>query len=100
LYGFSGRAALPFGGGTLCLSGVVRRSAAVNSGGSPTGDDCTGVLSIDMNAFARGLLGGSPHRALSVPGARVGCQWWSSDPVFVFANNPSLSDALEYSIAP
>ncbi|MEO6708264.1 MAG: S8 family serine peptidase, partial [Planctomycetota bacterium] len=44
LYGFTGRAALPFGGGTLCLAGSLRRSAVVNSGGSPSGDDCSGAL--------------------------------------------------------
>ncbi len=100
LYGLSGRAALPFGGGTLCLAGSIRRAAAVNSGGSPSGADCSGVLSVDMNAFARGLLGGSPDRALSLPGARIGCQWWSSDPLPGNPNNPGLSDALEYSVAP
>ncbi|HUR28127.1 MAG TPA: S8 family serine peptidase, partial [Planctomycetota bacterium] len=100
LYGFAGRASLPFGGGTLCLSGALRRSSVVQSGGSPSGDDCSGALSLDMNAFARGALGGAPHHALSDPGARVGCQWWSSDPVPALPNQPSLTDALEYSIAP
>ncbi|MEO6708126.1 MAG: hypothetical protein ABIP42_01030, partial [Planctomycetota bacterium] len=59
-----------------------------------------GALAIDMNAFAAGLAGGLPHPALSMPGARVGCQWWSSDPLPGNPGNPSLSAALEYSVAP
>ncbi len=100
LYSLNGRASLPIGGGTLCVAGPIRRTPAVNSGGAPSGLDCSGALAIDMNAFARGLLGGSRDPSLSVPGVRVGCQWWSSDPVPGFTGQPNFTNALEYSIAP
>jgi len=100
LYSLGGRANLPVGGGTLCLAAPLRRTVASNSGGSPGGSDCSGLLAIDMNAFARGLLGGARDPSLSTPGVRVGCQWWSSDPVPGFAGQPNFTDALEYSIAP
>ena len=100
MYSLGGRAALPLGGGTLCLANPIRRAIAVDSGGSSTGADCSGVLAIDMNAFARGVLGGLRAPGLSTPGVRVGCQWWSSDPLPGAPNHPSLSDALEYSVAP
>lgn len=96
-YSTAGRASTPFLGGTLCVAGPLRRAIATTSGGAAAGvDDCSGVLSIDMNAFARGALGGAPAPELSSYGARVWCQWWSRDPGASF--NTSLSDALEYAI--
>ncbi len=100
MYSFAGRATLPVGSGTLCVAAPIRRTISVDSGGSPTGADCSGVLSVDMNAFASGALGGSRAAGLSTPGLRVSCQWWSSDPLPGAPNNPSFSDALEYSVAP
>ena len=76
----------------------VRRSTGVNSGGLPSGNDCSGMLSIDMNSFAAGLLGGTPSPALLVVGTDVWCQWWSRDPGFPAPNNSSLSNALTYRV--
>ena len=54
---------------------------------------CDGTLSIDMNAFAVGALGGNPLPSLTVPGTQVNCQFWGRD---TLANGALLSDALEY----
>jgi len=100
-YGVSGQANTPYQGGTLCVKSQIRRTPSTNSGGTPApANDCTGVYTLDMNAFAQGLLGGTPLPALTVPGTVVDCQWWGRDPGFVAPNNTSLSDGLEYIVTP
>ena len=100
LYGIQGPAATPFSGGTLCVASQIRRTPGVLSGGNPPPTDCSGVYQIDMNAFARGLLGGIPSAALSLAGQQVDCQWWGRDPGFGPPNNTALSDGLEYFVGP
>lgn len=101
LYGTTGQAALPFQGGTLCVHAPLKRSAARTSGGNAApADDCSGRFEIDMNAFAKGLYGGSPLPALLVIGTTVDCQWWGRDLGFTPPNNSSLSAGLEYPILP
>jgi hypothetical protein len=99
LYGINGGASGPFTGGILCLAPPVRRSIGLGSGGNASpANDCSGVYTIDMNAFARGLLGGMPLGALSVTGTVVCCQFWGRDNGFAAPDNTTLTDALQYVI--
>jgi hypothetical protein len=96
LYGVHGRDLQPYFGGLLCVHQPLRRTPIrFASGNQPPADDCSGVLSIDMNAFASGALGGNPDTALAAVGTVVDCQWWSRDPIVTV-----LSDGLEYVVLP
>jgi hypothetical protein len=96
IYTHAGRGSVPFHGGTLCLatSGLKRSIPVVDTTGTP--GLCDGTLSIDMNAFATGALGGTPSPLLGVAGTRVDCQFWGRDTV---ANGALLSNALEYFVS-
>ena len=95
LYTTNGRDAIPFGGGTLCIAPPLRRTSPQPSGGSATGDDCTGAYAFDFNVrIASGI---DPQL---VPGAVVDAQYWSRDPGFPAPDNVGLTDALEFTIAP
>ena len=97
LYGIGGRTALPFQGGTLCVGGALKRSIVLDSGGTALpANDCSGVYSLDVNAFAAGTLGGSPASFLQDPGTIVNCQYWGRDDGFPAPDNTTLSNALEF----
>jgi hypothetical protein len=101
LYGVSGRAALPFQGGTLCILSPVKRAISADSGGTlPPANDCSGVFSIDMNSFAVGALGGRPSPALRLAGTLVASQWWGRDSGMAAPNGSQLSNALEFQVCP
>jgi len=98
-YGTTGRSALPFQGGTLCVDAPLKRSVVLGAGGTPApGNDCSGIYAIDMNAFAQGLLGGSPSALLLTPGTQVNTQFWGRDPGFPAPFDTTLSDGFEYSV--
>jgi len=100
-YSNGGRAALAFGGGTLCVGGAIKRVGGLTSGGTPApANDCSGVFSVDLNAFRAGALGGNPSPFLSVVGTTVNSQFWGRDPGFAAPFDTQLSDAIEHTVGP
>lgn len=100
IYGIAGRAATPIQNGFLCVAPQIRRVPPMNSDGSPSGNDCSGVYAIDMNAFTLGHLGGFPIPAMTVAGTQVNCQYWGRDPGLPAPNATTLTDGMEYVICP
>ncbi len=83
----------PFQGGILCLSGALKRTPPQNSGGSPSGIDCSGSFSFDFNAsIASGV------DPLLLPGTAVYAQYVYRDPPSSFGWG--MSEALAFTICP
>jgi hypothetical protein len=95
LYSLNGLQQVPFAGGYLCLRPPFKRTTVLNSGGSPTGTDCTGNLSFDFNAY----IASGANPAL-VAGATVDGQFWSRDSGFAAPNNVGLSQAVHFGLHP
>lgn len=95
IYGSTGRAALPFGGGTLCLASPIRRTPVQTSGGHATGVDCTGTYHVDFSAWIP--LSADP---LLSAGATVNAQFYSRDNGFLSPDNIGLTNALEFTLVP
>jgi hypothetical protein len=97
-YGVNGKVGSPFQGGTLCIKTPIRRTPSVVAGGTPPpANDCTGVFSMDFNAFAQSGLG---DPALQIAGTVVDVQWWGRDPGFAPPNGTTLSNALDFVMCP
>jgi hypothetical protein len=94
VYGVSGQASTPFGGGSLCIAAPWARTALVGSGGTPLpAADCTGTWHMDFNAW----MGSS----IALPaGTAVQCQWLGRDPGFAPPNAWTLSNGLQFTTRP
>jgi hypothetical protein len=87
-------AALPFEGGFLCAAPPLRRTPVQNSYGSyPPSADCSGLYSLDLNAWIQS--GADPSL---VAGAHVWTQHWMRDPQAL--SQTGLSDSVHFQIAP
>jgi hypothetical protein len=98
LYTINGPLNVPFQGGILCINTPIRRGVPLNAGGNPTGNDCSGTFSMDVNAFAVGALGGNPIPELQVAGTQVWAQFWGRDQGFPAPNNTTLSNGIRWSV--
>jgi hypothetical protein len=93
-YGINGRHSGAFLGGTLCVKQPVRRTTIVSSGGNATPpDDCSGVLSLDFNAWIA-----AGHDPALTAGVDVDGQYWYRDPADPFRTG--LSNGVEFTIVP
>jgi hypothetical protein len=92
IYGFAPYN-VPFQGGTLCVTGLVRRTTAQWSGGNGGADDCSGSYSYDFNA--RIQSGVDP---LLTVGEQVFAQYWYRDPAS--SAGTGLTDAAQFTIQP
>ena len=100
-YGVSGPAAAPFQGGTRCVARPLRRTVMVLSRGTPApASDCSGVYTLDVNAFAASDSGGRPIPQLKVPGTTIHAQWWGRDPGFAPPDDIALSEGVRFTICP
>jgi len=87
------QAAIPFGGGTLCLGAPMGRTPLQFSAGSTLGTDCSGTFDFWFSqAFmqSKNLSAGQPIYA----------QYWSRDPGYAAPQNIALSNALAFEILP
>ena len=95
-YSTVGGAAIPFGGGFICVAGNVRRAGLQTSGGAPRPTlDCSGGYVIDFNEF---IASGS-NPAL-VANQQVWAQWWFRDPGFASPNSIGFTNGLTFTIKP
>ena len=95
LWSSLGRQANPWGNGTsyVCVVPPRYRSQVVASGG--TGGACDGSFSVDLNARWSAKPNQNPG-----PGALTQAQLWYRDPLSTSNQATSLSDAMEFFVAP
>lgn len=78
---------VPFQGGIKCVGSPLRRTAAMSSGGSPSGNDCSGTFDLHWSqayAAANGVVAGD----------WTYCQFWYRDPADPYATG--LTDAVQF----
>ena len=84
---------LPFAGGFSCIAPPYVALGGLSTGGSPSGNDCSGAPSFDFNAR---IQGGLDTRL--VPGTVVAAQYLYRDPLA--SSGMGLTDALQFVIEP
>ncbi len=84
-------AAIPFGGGTLCVHPPLVRTFVQSAGDLPTPSDCNGTYSF---AFRQSYM--AIHGLAS--GQTVYAQFWSRDPGFAPPNNIGLTNAIRFTL--
>jgi Tol biopolymer transport system component len=94
-YSTAGSQVVPFSGGLRCIHPPLRRLPILDSGGSASGADCSGSVSIDFNSRIA-----SDVDPLLVAGQYVWIQCWSRDSGAAPPNSINLSDALWFGIEP
>jgi hypothetical protein len=87
----TGATAIPFYGGTLCVTSPIVRTPVQNSGGSPAGNFCTGSYSFHFGSAYIASHGLSA-------GTNIYGQFWSRDPMI--ASTIGLTDAIQFGICP
>ncbi|MCC7011758.1 MAG: S8 family serine peptidase [Planctomycetes bacterium] len=87
-WGFSPSAA-PFQGGTKCVGSPTVRTPTINSGGSPSGNDCSGAYSFGFTTAYMNSVGIDP-------GDTLYAQWWMRDPAS--ASTTGLSNAVQFTV--
>lgn len=95
-YGLNGQQANSWGNGTSfqCVTSPVTRTPAMN--GSGTSGTCDGGFSLDLNAF----WSTASAAKLPTPGQDVNLQLWYRDPQNSSNQTTSLSDGLNFTVAP
>jgi len=84
-------AATPFQGGIQCVGVPIARTPALDSGGSPSGDDCSGSYAFTWTVAY------IAQKHLQI-GDTIFCQYWSRDPGAVAGSG--LTNALEFTLCP
>jgi subtilisin family serine protease len=80
---------VPFQGGTLCVASPTIRTTNTNSGGSASGNDCTGTYSFTFSTAVMSLYGMDP-------GESFYAQWWMRDPAS--PSTTGLSNAVKFTV--
>lgn len=91
----TGKTALPFNGGTLCLVAPLLDTPLGWTGGTTVGYDCSGSLSFDLNALLQS--GGVPGVAA---GDTLWCQYFYRDVPHPDGTGTGLTEALELIVQP
>jgi hypothetical protein len=81
--------ATPFQGGTLCVASPTIRTDAFSSGGSTTGNDCTGQYAFTFTTAYFNSYG-------IAAGDTLFAQWWTRDPAS--PSTTGLSNAIEFTV--
>ena len=97
-YGANGRQANPWGNGSSyqCVVPPIKRTGGLI--GIGTAGQCDGAFTFDLNA--RWCPGCPKPSHNPGPGALVQAQLWYRDPLSTSSQTTSLSDALEFLVAP